>query len=382
MQTQEIPNYRNQIRRALPAEFFKPDYSNFIWLPIHALIIGAGLWLLKDHFSFWTAPLIALVIGHSFGCLGFWAHDVCHGGTVKNLFLRDLLAGIGFSPFFISPRLWRRWHNADHHTHTQVEGVDPDHLFTMEEYEKSPILQWMYRLSPLVRNLVIFSSFAYRMEQQQIRMVLVYTFKSKKVGTFEKVVIWSQLLTQLGLWVGVTAMMGSQVLIWGYLVPLLVANTIVISYIATNHFLNPLGDEHDILATSLTVTLPKALQWLDPVHSHFGAHVAHHLFPQAAARRTRQIETKAQELFPDRYHAMPLFTALRMLWRTPWVYENKTTFIDPVRDLHIPTLGHGMEELIPGQQPHQITHAVIDTGVREGSEDEVAFPPHEPAAPH
>ncbi len=349
----EFPNYRQQIRRALPAEYFRPDSKQYLWFFVHFGVIAACLWALSQHFNPWLAPLIVLVLGHSYGCLGFLGHDVLHGGTIKNLFWRDVLGGIAFSPFFISPKLWRRWHNADHHTHTQVRGVDPDHLFTIEDYKHNPVLKLLYRLSPLARNLVIFSSFAYRMTQQQIRMAILYTM-SAKVPTLEKVIIWSQLLAQVGFWVGLTyAIGGWSLVLWGYGLPMLVANAMVISYIATNHFLNPLGDERDVLATSLTVTLPKWLQWLDPWHAHFGAHVAHHLFPQSSAMHSRAIEAKAAELFPDRYHSMPLFTALKMLWNTPWIYEDDQTLIDPQRGIRVATLGSGLEDEIPEHPKHQ-----------------------------
>lgn len=348
----EFPNYRQQIRKALPAEYFKPDPKQYLWFLFHFSVIGACLFALSQHFNPWVAPLLVLILGHSYGCLGFLGHDVLHGGTIKNLFWRDLLGGIAFSPFFISPKLWRRWHNADHHTHTQVRGVDPDHLFTIDDYKNNPVLKFLYRLSPLARNLVIFSSFTYRMTQQQLRMVILYTLSSK-VPTVEKVIIWTQLLVQCGAWVGLTyAVGGWPMVLWGYGLPMLVANTMVISYIATNHFLNPLGDERDVLATSLTVTLPKWLSWLDPFHAHFGAHVAHHLFPQSAAKHSRAIEAKAEELFPDRYHSLPLFTALKMLWNTPWIYEDDKTLIDPQRNLRTPTLGSGLEDEIPEHNKH------------------------------
>lgn len=337
-----IPNYRQQLKKALPAHYFEGNLAALWWFPFHIAVIAAGWWVLANHFSFWTAPFVTIIIGHSFGCMGFLAHDVAHGGMVQNMVLRDLIAGFGFSPLWISPRLWRRWHNADHHTHTQVEGVDPDHLFTMEEYERNPILQFLYRLSPLARNLVIFSSFTYRMTQQQLRMVVVY-LRSDKPGAWEKIVIVSQLLAGLVGWVALSSFFGTQVLIWGYLMPLLVTNAMVIAYIATNHFLNPLGDERDVLATSLSVTLPRSLRWLDPFHHYFGAHVAHHLFPRANPKYCRAIEDKAAEMFPDRYHCMPLFTALKTLWDTPWVYEGQTTLIDPVRQERVGTLGHGLD---------------------------------------
>ncbi len=336
------PNYRQQIKRALSDHAFKPSRSNLWWLPAHFAFIAGCWYLLYAQFTWWFVPFITIAIGHSMACTAFVAHDVGHGGAHKGLFWRDLFCGIGFSAFWISPRLWRRWHNDDHHGHTQVEGVDPDHLFTMEEYEKNPILRGLYKLSPFLRNIVIFSSFTYRMNQQQLRMVFVY-LKSKKPSTWEKVVIVSQLMFMAGAWITLASLLGSTVVIWGYFVPLMVANSIVISYIATNHFLNPLADESDVLATSLSVTLPRWLKWLDPMHQYFGAHVAHHLFPQAPAHSARLIEQKTAELFPDRFHSMPMWTALVMLWRTPWIYEGQNTLVDPQRKRRIPTLGNGLE---------------------------------------
>ncbi len=341
-QSSSIPNYRKVVRQALPESFFKTDYTPLWWIPFHLAIIGLGIWLLKSHFHPLSALPIALVIGHSFGCLGFIAHDIAHGGTIKSIPLRDLLSGIAFSPFAIGPMLWRKWHNGEHHTHTQVQGVDPDHLFTMEHYERSPILQFLYRLHPVLRNLVIFGSFTYRMSQQMMRMFFAYMF-ARNITVAERLTIFFQLVLPVAFWAGGTLALGSQVFWWGYFFPLLVGNALVIAYIATNHFLNPLADERDVLATSLSVTLPKWLGWLDALHSHFGAHVAHHLFPQASPRFGRQIDEKIKELFPDRYHEMPLTLALKLLWDTPWVYEGKTVLKDPQSGKSSGTLGHGLE---------------------------------------
>jgi len=156
--------------------------------------------------------------------------------------------------------------------------------------------------------------------------------------------MFAQMLVAATAWIALTWSLGPQVFVWGYVVALMVANALVISYIATNHFLNPLADERDVLATSLTVTLPKRLKWLDSWHQYFGAHVAHHLFPGASANNIRLIEAKAEELFPDRYHSMSIFRALQLLWQTPWIYEDNETLYDPVRDERTKTLGHGLKK--------------------------------------
>lgn len=338
------PDYRKVLKQNLPAEYFKADPAHALWMIPHLALIAGCWFLLSAYFSWWLAPICSILIAHSFGCNGFISHDVCHGGGFKNGRIRHLIAGIGFSPFWIGPHLWSKWHNADHHNNTQIEGIDPDHLFTIEIYEKSPILRFLCRLKPAVRSMVVFGSFSFRMSQHNLMMVIRY-LKSPKTTSASKATIIVQFLLPLTFWVGLSAFLGWHVFFFGYLIPLAIANAMVIAYIATNHFLNPLADERDVLATSLSVTLPKYLSWLDFLHSRFGAHVAHHLFPQAPIKHVREIEAKIAELWPDRFHIMPLGRALRLLWVTPWIYEEKTMLVDPHRQVRMPTLGHGMPNL-------------------------------------
>ncbi len=341
-----IPRYRQILKKDLPEAWLKPDNLNLLWFIPHALMIGTCLWLLTAHFNPWVAPLLSLVIGHSMGCLGFLGHEICHGGGISNKKFRHLLAGIGFSAFAIGPHLWSRWHNAEHHGHTQVQDVDPDHLFTLYEYQNRKALKALHKLSPLGCNLVVFSFFCLLMSQRNLVMTSTY-LKDPKTKTQEKATLIFQLLLPLTIWIGGTALLGWQVLLFGYVLPLLVANAMVIAYISTNHFLNPLADENDVLAASLSVTFPKWLGWLDALHLHFGAHVSHHLFPHAPSRYCRQIELRMQEIWPDRYHVMPLHKALKLLWNTPWIYdENGVALINPPRGDLSPTLGHGLEKKI------------------------------------
>jgi fatty acid desaturase len=342
MAERPIPNYRREIRKALPDELFKPEYGSLLWLPFHLTVIGLCLWGIVAYPTWFALPVFSLLIGHSFACMGFLAHDVAHGGAVKTIWMRDVIAGIGFSPIGIGPYLWRRWHNAEHHNNTQIEGVDPDHLFTIEDYQQNPILKWLYRIPPLMRNLIVFGSFSFRMTQQTIRMMITYLRSPKSTAMNKFTIIW-QFTAQVGFWMLLTGFLGWKVLLFGYLIPVVIENAIIISYIATNHFLNPLADESDVLGTSLSVTLPKWLDWLDAMHMRFGAHVAHHLFPQASPMQSRKIEEKVAEMYPDRFHQMPIHLALKKLWDTPWVYEDHHTLIDPHRDVRSGTLGYGLD---------------------------------------
>lgn len=336
------PKYRAILKRELPARYLKPDNLHLLWLIPHGIAIGVCLWVMARHFQWSFAPILALVIGHSFGCLGFVAHETCHGGAIKDRRLRDLLTAIAFSPFGVGPHVWNRWHNAEHHGHTQNIHLDPDRLFHVSEYRNRGLLYWLHRVSPVLRNIAIFSFFSLLMTVHNIAMMVKFLRDPETTGR-SRWVIALQFLAPKSFWIGLTLINGWPVLLMGYVLPLLVANAMVISYIATNHFLNPLADESDVLAGSLSVTLPRWLGWLDIAHCRFGAHVAHHLFPTAPSRHARKIERHVARLWPDRFHTMQFRQALKLLWKTPWVYgEDGQRLVDPRRQVSTPTLGNGL----------------------------------------
>ena len=94
------------------------------------------------------------------------------------------------------------------------------------------------------------------------------------------------------------------------MVPLVVANSLIMSYIATNHFLNPLTEINDPLANTLSVTSPR---WLEKLHLQFGYHVEHHLFPTLSGRHAPVVRDVLIRLYGDRYLTMPHVRALRLL---------------------------------------------------------------------
>jgi len=127
-------------------------------------------------------------------------------------------------------------------------------------------------------------------------------------------------------WVGVLALVGPWSFLFIYVVPLLVANAIIMSYIATNHFLNPLTEVNDPLANTLSVTAPRWLEWL---HLQFGYHVEHHLFPMVSGRHAPAVRDALVRLYGDRYLSMPHARALRLLYTRPKLHDTHDTLIDP-----------------------------------------------------
>ncbi len=119
------------------------------------------------------------------------------------------------------------------------------------------------------------------------------------------------------------------------MLPLLVANVIVMSFILTNHCLNPLTELNDPLANSLTVTVPRWVEWLT---LGFGFHVEHHLFPSMSARHAPAVRELLVALWPERYQSMSLLSATAALHRSPRIYKTATTLVDPQSGAEWPTL--------------------------------------------
>ena len=139
-------------------------------------------------------------------------------------------------------------------------------------------------------------------------------------------VVYAESAAMLAFWIGVLALAGPWNFLFLFVLPLIVANSVIMSYIATNHFLNPLTEINDPLANTLSVTSPR---WLEKLHLQFGYHVEHHLFPTLSARHAPVVRDVLIRLYGDRYLTMPHVRALRLLYTRPKIHDGHDTLVDP-----------------------------------------------------
>jgi fatty acid desaturase len=145
-------------------------------------------------------------------------------------------------------------------------------------------------------------------------------------------------LAGVAVWAAVAALAGGVAFVFIYVLPLIVANIVVMTFIVTNHNLSPLSQVNDPLVNSLSVTLPRVLEWLT---LDFGFHVEHHLFPAMSHRHGRVVREILRAQFPERYQSLSLGEAIRRLHNTARVYRDDTTLIDPQTGQTWPTLRPG-----------------------------------------
>jgi len=325
------------LRPLLPDFVFKPVPHRLLWMIPHGLIIAGGILAIANGLGGIVGKLVAaILIGNSFTALGFLGHEIMHGAVVRKKWLQHLTAGICFSPFWVGPLMWRLWHNVQHHVHTQHPTKDPDTSATYDEYHRRPALQWLYRL--VRRNGALFFPmlcFWFTMHSSQMfwRLQKVADPKTRRI-------LWVERLIPIAAWFSLLLPLGWSNFFWAYVLPLFVGNFIAMSYIATNHLLNPQMDEVDPVLGSLSVNVPR---WMDILHLHFSHHTEHHLFPAMSHKYAPMVKTLLRELYPERYNELPLWKALWLLWKTPRLYLDHDHLIDPVTEEIFGTLRRGLD---------------------------------------
>ena len=362
--------YARELKPTLPEQAFEPARSRLWWLPVHLCIIAIGITSLAAGWVPWLAAGgVSLLIGASFAGLTFLAHETLHGAVVRGRRMRRLVGAISFLPFMISPRLWIAWHNRVHHGETNHAGVDPDAYPTLEQYQKHPVLRLVTdhlgpggcRPNGALSLLIGFSI-------QSGHMLLgakAYGLLSARQHAIA--------LIESGLaavaWLSLGLFAGWSTFLFGFALPLLVANAVVMGFILTNHSLSPLSDVNDPLFNSLSVTVPRWAEWWT---MRFGFHVEHHLFPWMSSRHAPLVRSLILQHWPERYQSMPIERALLALHRTGRVYKDATTLSDRLGGKECSTLlprdwdARGLTPLMP-RLVRAVSEPLCASGLQEPS---------------
>jgi fatty acid desaturase len=317
-------SYVRELRAELPVEAFHPATSRLAWIPTHlAVITMATVAIALGWVPWFVVPILSLVIGASFAGLTFIAHEAIHGGICRNRAARMVIGWIGFLPFTISPRLWASWHDRVHHANANLVD-DPDVYPTLAEYRESGRIRFFVNAFSLGGGrwrggLSLILGFTVQAAHQ-----LIVAPRFMKRREHNRAI--AETVASIAVWAVVAALVGFVPFLFVYVVPLLVANAIVMSFILTNHNLSPRVAINDPLISGLSVTAPRWVEWAT---LGFGYHVEHHLFPAMSTRHARSVRTLLRRLWPERYQSMTLRSALMRLHQTARVYKDDVTLIDP-----------------------------------------------------
>ncbi|PYE53646.1 fatty acid desaturase family protein [Deinococcus yavapaiensis] len=335
---QHLGVYARELKKHLPKEVFDPVPGRLWWLVPHvSIVVGCVLLITLTALPLLVKLLLSVMIGGAFACLGFLGHEVLHGSVVRRAWLRDFIGAVCFWPFGVSTKLWRRWHNVEHHGQTQHPDLDPDAFDTLEAYDGHVGVRFLAKLPPRVRSLLYFVSFTFWFS---LHAILVRRAVRHQLSKQDRLTTRWQTLAPYAFWVAFGVLVGPANFVLIYLLPVLIGNFLVIAYIATNHGLNPLTETNDPLENSLSVVNPR---WLDALHLNFSHHVEHHVLPSVNPVHAPKIKAALKRLYPDRYKELPWFVALKALWFTPRFYgRDRMSLVGPEGRTY-GTLGHGLD---------------------------------------
>jgi fatty acid desaturase len=132
-------------------------------------------------------------------------------------------------------------------------------------------------------------------------------------------------------WVALAIAAGPVGAIYVMVIPMIITNFFVMSYIATNHFMRPQTERNEPIENSMSVnTLP----FIDRLHFNFSHHVEHHLFPRMSAKHAPRVRQWLRTNEADRYVSPPHVRAFAYLYKTPRVYLDANTLCDPDHSEH------------------------------------------------
>jgi fatty acid desaturase len=350
---QHLREYTKALKAILPKHFFEPVPARMMYLPIFVGLFVLCAWGIVATPLVLLKLLLSFGAGYAFVGMGFLAHEILHGAVTKNPLVRSIAGTIAFLPLLVGARLWRKWHNVEHHGHTQHPHDDPDAMGTLEVAQQKPIFQWFFRQAPAFRSLFLFSSFTFWFSFHAHMMLRRFLPEFKPHE--RRVVIFQAILPYL-VWLGVFLLVGPLNFLFVFVLPWVMANFIAMSFIATNHLLNPVTETNDPLMNSLTVRNPRWLEWLT---LGFGLHVEHHIFPVLSPKYAHIVAAKIKELWPQRYNELPHWKALYYLWKTPRLYRDHRNLIEPTSGKVFGTMGFGLPERVQQHKQARINARAV-----------------------
>lgn len=315
-------DYVRVLRPFLPPQAFEADPRHLFRIGLHLGLIGFCYLALIETNSVWFWLPIALIVGHSLACLLFLAHDISHGSVVRNVPIKRILELLLWGINCIPPTLWRRLHNHTHHVETNTIR-DSDRPFRANECTKAT---WLYsrlffpnRRTPFRHPFVLFHFITYIVRQLFTSLLpgslkpSIVTFKPQYTIS-HRLAISAELAVIIAIQICIWNLMGGNYIRYFFAVPvaLLAASSVAMSYIFTNHFLNPLCDHTDPLIGSTSVIVPR---WMDWLHDNFSFHTEHHVFPGMNPRYYPEVSRLLQQHFSDRYNRIPFIHAWQQIWQ-------------------------------------------------------------------
>ncbi|MEM8487694.1 MAG: fatty acid desaturase [Bacteroidota bacterium] len=314
-------HYLKVLKPALPGHVFRPNPRKLLKASGYLLTLGGCYLLLAMDFTWWMRAALSIVIANLMACLAFIAHDLSHNTILRQGKLRYPLEVVLWGLNLIPATMWIRVHNRSHHAHANTPQ-DPDRRFLKTEetvttriysrifYPSRKAFRWNpvvgAHFVPYILRNVAGVFYPDKAKPEVVPYKVKFSTREQIRVTFELGVI---AVIQVVIWhlSGATWMN----YIWAGPIPVVLVSGIIMIYVFTNHYLNPVCESHDPVAGSTSVVVPR---FWDRLHENFSYHTEHHLFPNMDSSHYPAVSEMLEEQFPERYNRMHIGRAWQKLW--------------------------------------------------------------------
>jgi fatty acid desaturase len=311
-------DYTRELRALLPASAFVAAPRKLWLLLAHLVIVICGYLGFRHSTSVIAFGLLALLIGHAMACIAFLTHELSHNTIVRSRYPLEVFF---WALNLIPATVWRRVHNQAHHIHANTTE-DPDRKYLASE--DSVVTRWYSRIFYPHRHTVRWNPLvAFHFVPYILRNTLAAFYPNSRKPALvpfkpfytprQRISVLAELLAIVIIQIVVFHLVGSRwsAYLWASLAVVLITSAIVMAYVFTNHFLNPLAEITDPLTTTTSVVVSPLC---DLLHSNFSYHTEHHLFPHMNSDFYPEVSKILEQRYPDRYYRVPIGEAWHLLW--------------------------------------------------------------------
>lgn len=319
--------YTQELSADIPKHFFKQTPLRLLYFPFFFCLLGVCIWAqIQFQWPWYGQLLMALVMGHFSAGLVFLTHELMHGQIVKSQKIQNLGGLFGLSPFLVSPSYWRYWHNYLHHGNTQYVLKDPDAFPPLIAYKNSTYMKRLFDWTPGAKTIRSYGYFFFWFSTQAVLNQIYFRFHNKMWDRMNHRRVTIEFAFQVVMMATYVLWASQYSFLFLVLIPFLIQNYVVMSYISTNHNLSPLTKVNDPLENSLTVTTNPVFDFF---HLNFGYHVEHHLFPRMSGKYAKKLHQILKVKYPEEYKFMPKWKAIGLLYKTARIYKGHNHLIHP-----------------------------------------------------
>ncbi len=284
------------LRRELDAAgvFKKKELQS--WLKLAFLMaVFSGLTLTAINLPIWGAALLLPVISVIAVTMAMLGHEGGHRALSRSKFRNELMIHLAFSAFSgLGAMYWRYKHNVKHHSHTNIDGEDPDlNLWPMasstaQYNEAGPKRRWFQRNLQRYMFWPLTLMLSWSMRGSSV----IYMVEYRKTRGIDKAWILdvSCMLLHLIGWVVLPTIFISPWAIAFYLGVWTLAGPMLAAVFAPAHMSMPVLTGHNNkwllqFETTRNLAMPAWLSWFFIGLDH---QIEHHLFPRIPHQNMRK----------------------------------------------------------------------------------------------